>query len=292
MQPRTAKKAEQSRHAILEAAKKEFGERGVDGARTESIARAAGVNKAMLYYYFTDKETLYGAVLDDVFATRFQVLGSILESELPAEEKILRFARQHFDYVSGEDHYPRLVQYEMMRAAHGHSPHLPRLVESFFRPMMERVTKVIRQGIAERRLRPVDPLHLVLSIIGVNVFHVLSAPVLRGLPAAGPQASNLIAERRAATLDFIAASIFSDREEGIRLAARIVAEPAQKSPPRQQTLPAASTAEANAGRARSGERKSGVRLGADAHPSEDKTGVRRGPRDGARPKQSIRGKRP
>ncbi len=182
MQPRPAKNAEQSRRAILEAAKKEFGELGVDGARTEAIARAAGVNKALLYYYFTDKEALYGAVLDDVFAMRFQVLGSILESELPAGEKILRFARQHFDYVSGEDHYPRLVQYEMMRAAGGNSPHLPRLIHSFFRPMLARVTEVVRQGIAEHQLRLVDPMHLVLSIIGVNVFHVLSAPVLKGLP--------------------------------------------------------------------------------------------------------------
>ena len=242
MPSRPAKNAEQSRRAILEAAKKEFGELGVDGARTEAIARAAGVNKALLYYYFTDKEALYGAVLDDVFAMRFQVLGSILESELPAGEKILRFARQHFDYVSGEDHYPRLVQYEMMRAAGGNSPHLPRLIQSFFRPMLARVTAVVRQGIAERRLRPVDPVHLVLSIIGVNVFHVLSAPVLKGLPlspqtrhrplpgtppVAPAKSRDLIAERRAATLDFITASIFTDRDEGIRLAARIVGEPAR-----------------------------------------------------------------
>ena len=242
MQPRPAKNAEQSRRAILDAAKKEFGEYGVDGARTESIAHAAGVNKALLYYYFTDKESLYGAVLDDVFATRFQVLGSILESELPAGEKILRFARQHFDYVSGEDYYPRLVQYEIMRAAGGNSPHLPRLIHSFFRPTLEHVTEVVRQGIAQHQLRPIDPTHLVLSIIGVNVFHVLSAPVLRVLPLPQPtqrrpspgippmvpaKLSVLIAERRAATLDFIAASIFADRDEGIRLAARIVAEPSR-----------------------------------------------------------------
>jgi len=274
MQPRPAKNAEQSRRAILEAAKKEFGEFGVDGARTESIARAAGVNKALLYYYFTDKEALYGAVLDDVFAMRFQVLGSILESELPAGEKILRFARQHFDYVSGEDHYPRLVQYEMMRAAGGNSPHLPRLIHSFFRPMLARVTAVVRQGIAERRLRPVDPIHLVLSIIGVNVFHVLSAPVLQRLPlsprtqhrlfpGAPAKPRDLIAARRAATLDFIAASIFTDRDEGIRLAARIVAEPAR--------APAAGSGHDPAG--------------------EGKSHARRMTGGKERPKLSIRGKR-
>ncbi len=161
---RAHRNAEHSRRAILEAAKHEFAELGVDGARTDSIAHSAGVNKALLYYYFRNKESLYGAVLDDVFSARFQGLKRILDSELAPGEKILRFARQHFDYVSGQDCYPRLVQYEMMRASRGASKHLPRLVESFFAPLMREVTAIIRRGIAERQLRPVDPGHLMLSI--------------------------------------------------------------------------------------------------------------------------------
>ncbi len=58
---------EESRAAILQAAVREFSREGVAGARTDAIARAAGVNKALLYYYFKDKETLYAAVLDQVF---------------------------------------------------------------------------------------------------------------------------------------------------------------------------------------------------------------------------------
>jgi hypothetical protein len=65
-----------------------------------------------------------------------------------------------------------------------------------------------------------------LSIVGVNVFHVLSAPVRKAMSQTKDRISDSVAERRAATLDFIAASIFSDRDEGIRLAATIVAEPA------------------------------------------------------------------
>ena len=57
---------EESRAAILRAAAQEFAEHGIAGARTDAIARAARVNKALLYYYFKDKETLYGAVLDKV----------------------------------------------------------------------------------------------------------------------------------------------------------------------------------------------------------------------------------
>src|SRR5690348_17733312 len=54
---------EETRASILEAATREFAQEGVAGARTDAIARAARVNKALLYYYFKDKETLYGAVV-------------------------------------------------------------------------------------------------------------------------------------------------------------------------------------------------------------------------------------
>ena len=57
---------EESRTAILQAAIREFAREGVSGARTDAIARAAKVNKALLYYYFRDKEALYAAVVETV----------------------------------------------------------------------------------------------------------------------------------------------------------------------------------------------------------------------------------
>jgi len=61
-----AERADQTRTRILEAAVREFSEKGLAGARTEQIAEAAGVNKALLYYYFAGKEALYAAALEDV----------------------------------------------------------------------------------------------------------------------------------------------------------------------------------------------------------------------------------
>ena len=63
----TRGRPEESRAAILKAAVAEFAEHGIAGARTDAIARAAHVNKALLYYYFKDKDALYEAVLDHVF---------------------------------------------------------------------------------------------------------------------------------------------------------------------------------------------------------------------------------
>src|SRR6201993_2761975 len=80
---------EESRAAILKAAANEFAEHGIAGARTDAIAHEARVNKALLYYYFKDKETLYGAVLDDAFAGLKNSVFEVLDGDLPPRNKIL-----------------------------------------------------------------------------------------------------------------------------------------------------------------------------------------------------------
>src|SRR5204863_4419957 len=108
---------EESRAAILNAAITEFSHEGPAGARTDAIARAARVNKALLYYYFKDKDTLYSAVLDQVFGGLTESIQAALSTDLPPREKLLAYVGAHFDYIAGHPLYPRIVQGEMMRAA-------------------------------------------------------------------------------------------------------------------------------------------------------------------------------
>src|SRR5512135_3338783 len=112
----TRGRPEQTRAAILKAAIREFAGEGVAGARTDAIARAAKVNKALLYYYFKDKETLYGAALDYVFAGLTERVSEVLGSELPPCGKIYAFVGAHFDFIASNPAYPRMVHQEMMRA--------------------------------------------------------------------------------------------------------------------------------------------------------------------------------
>src|SRR5713226_10349660 len=134
---------EESRAAILEAAVHEFSREGVAGARTDAIARAARVNKALLYYYFKDKDTLYGAVLDQAFGGLTTTLLKILSLDLPPREKILAYAGGHFDYIASHARYPRIVQGEMMRAGRGGSAQFQRIVKQYFRPLEANLAEVI-----------------------------------------------------------------------------------------------------------------------------------------------------
>jgi len=180
----------------------------VAGARTDAIAHAAGVNKALLYYYFKDKETLYGAVLDQVFGGLKESVHEALSSDLPPREKLLAYVGAHFDYIASHPLYPRITQSEMMHAARGKASHLQRIAKQYFVPLFGKVSAVIEEGQAAGEFRPVDPMHFVPSMIAIIVFHFTNAPVLRMVKGIDPLAPKLVAARRAAVIDFISAALF------------------------------------------------------------------------------------
>jgi len=199
---------EESRAAILQAAAREFADHGVAGARTDAIAREAHVNKALLYYYFKDKETLHGAVLYDAFAGLKAAVFRVLDSELPPREKMLAYAGAYFDFIASNQIYPRLMLREMMRARERHSPQIEKVVKTYIQPIFLRVSQVIRDGIDRGDFRPVNPAHFVPSIVAMIVFFFSSAPMMQKIVGFNPLTPERIAERRAAVLDFISAALF------------------------------------------------------------------------------------
>src|SRR5215831_20634878 len=210
---------EESRAAILKAAAREFAEHGIAGARTETIAREARVNKALLYYYFEDKDTLYGAVLDNAFSGLKNTVFEVLDSALPPREKVLAYAGAYFDFIASNQLYPRLMQREMMRAREGESQHIDKLVKTYIQPIFIRVNQVLQEGIAQGEFRRVKTEHFVPSMVAIIVFYFSSAPMIQKIIGFNPLTAERIAERRAAVLDFISAALFrpgSHAVEGAR----------------------------------------------------------------------------
>src|SRR5580658_10600453 len=146
---------EESRAAILRAAVAEFAEHGIAGARTDAIARAAHVNKALLYYYFKDKDALYEAVLDHVFGGLREQVMPVLESKLPPREKILQYLGTYFDYIAANPQFPRVVQGEWVQSGAG-TARMQRISKEYFRPIFEKLAGVLRDGIAAGEFRAVN----------------------------------------------------------------------------------------------------------------------------------------
>jgi TetR/AcrR family transcriptional regulator len=212
---------EASRAAILSAATLEFATEGLAGARTDAIARAAGVNKALLYYYFHDKEGLYGAVLQHALGDLLQHIMQILESDRSASYRILAYAATHFNFVASHPEYRRLMQFEMMRAGTGNSPHFANLIEVFFRPLMTKVIAVLQEGIGSYEFRPVHPQHFLQSMISVIVFYFVALPSIRAMSPTDPLSPAALRGRRDAVLDFVSGALFQDRESAARIISKV-----------------------------------------------------------------------
>src|SRR5205807_2497123 len=204
---------EKTRAAILRAALEEFAHEGVTGARTDEIARSAGVNKALLYYYFKDKEGLYSAVLEQVFSGLYSRLTEVLDREdLGPREKMLSYVETHFDYIASSPVYPRLVQREFMRTGRNSLSLVTRVMERHGRPVYAKLLKLIEEGSASGDFRKVEPAQALTSILGVIIFYFISMPAQQLMNAGDPFSVERIAIRRAAVLDFISAALFSAKK--------------------------------------------------------------------------------
>jgi TetR/AcrR family transcriptional regulator len=225
--PQTETQADRSAETktrILEAAIREFSESGLAGARTEQIAAAAGVNKALLYYYFESKEKLYSAALELVSGRMRDRSMAVFLREASPGERLLRVALDHFDRILTQGEFQKLMQYEMMRLHKGEAGELPILVKRIFAPMHAMFQSMVREGIASGELIDIDWLQIVLSALGSNVFYFLSAPTWRLIMPFEPLDVEVLRARRVASVQFLGQAIFKDRAHGAELAAKVLAD--------------------------------------------------------------------
>jgi TetR/AcrR family transcriptional regulator len=222
--PVTERSAE-TRARILDAALSEFALHGLAGARTERIATAAGVNKALLYYHFDSKEKLYLAAFEMIASrVRDSSMAVFLRKSQTPGERVVRAALNHFDRIVGQQEFQSLMHQEMIRAHKGESNVLPVLVKRVFEPLIIMYRAMVREGIESGELIEVDWMQMQLASLGANVFYFLSAPVWRMISGEEPLSIESLAARRRAILEFLGQAIFKDRQHGAALAAKVFAD--------------------------------------------------------------------
>jgi len=199
-----ARNAEQSREAILKAAVREFAQEGVAGARTDEIARAAGVNKALLYYYFSSKEELHRFTLTTLFQQLHAQMNAALDRPGTPRQQLLRYLDSYFDFMTAHPNYPRLFERELT----SERPQLAGLVREHLQPLHERLTAVIRAGIAKGEFRRVEPRQTIFNLVAITVFYFAAVPVLTEMWKCDPLTPRLVAARRRAILDFVEHALF------------------------------------------------------------------------------------
>jgi TetR/AcrR family transcriptional regulator len=213
--PKPAAQNGDTRSRLLEAATVHFARRGFEGARTQAIADDAGINKAMLYYHFQDKEHLYRETLASIFGSLFQqIFPVLLREDLPARNRLLSIVGIYQQYLL---EHPDLRSLMLRELAAGGS-HLKRVMGEQLEQIpgggIERVFTQIQDMIDSGQIRPGDPRQIFLHIVSLIIFPFVARPLLETIWDVTPQEyTSLLGERIQAITDLLDQGLFIGKED-------------------------------------------------------------------------------
>ncbi len=167
----------ETENRIIQAATDVFLEKGRDGARMQDIADRAGINKALLHYYFRSKNRLYEKVFESVveFFLRHLLEAAQVQQDLP--QMLRSFINEYIDTLA---RHPQVVQFVLWEIRHG-GENFARAAKKVFEnhgyttiPLIAKTREALERG----EIRPVDPVHFTLSLIGMCLYPFIARPVI------------------------------------------------------------------------------------------------------------------
>ena len=171
-------KEKSKEQAILEAAEKEFLEKGFDSSKTTNIASNAGVTHAMLHYYYRTKENLFNMVFDKkVNLLKDSLLPLFHNPDLPLLERIKVGMEMHFNFIAANPHLPRFVLNELITKPKRRDMvvnKLKTILQQLIGQLQHEIDKEVERG----AIYPIEAATLLLDIISLNIFVFAILPIL------------------------------------------------------------------------------------------------------------------
>lgn len=166
-------KKDNTEEKILVAAQNVFTQKGMDGARMQEIADEAGINKALLHYYFRTKEKLFEAIFKKVFMKIFPNLTALVYSDAGIEITLGAFIESYIDLLQKNPFLPTFILKEMNRDP----KFLAGLIKlSGVKPF--EIFAMFEREMNAGRIRRMDPRDLMINILSMNIFPIAAKPLL------------------------------------------------------------------------------------------------------------------
>ncbi len=189
----------ESRERILDAAHTIFLRRGTASARTQEIADEAGVNKALLHYYFGSKEALAEEVFRRAIGDFFPRFFAILGSGLSLEDKVAKVVESYLDFLSSRPYLPGYVVSEM----HVHPERIRAVFAERGPAPLDVITRQIDERVAAGTMRPIAIEQFVMNLVSLIVYPFVVRPALEiVLQVDGERFDAFMAERRGTLPEF------------------------------------------------------------------------------------------
>ncbi len=189
---------------IFDAAHELFVQKGLDGAKMQEIADRAGINKALLHYYYRTKDKLYEMVAKSIIHQGIPIIQKTIESDLPLEEKIVKFVDFYIDLIRRNPFIPLFIISEMNK----HPEQFMEKILPARLPRPEIFLKQVEDAVAAGTIRPINPQHLLLNIISLCVFPFVARPIMQMVLGMNkPEADQFLKQRKTEVTEFIFAAL-------------------------------------------------------------------------------------
>lgn len=171
------KKNTSTENEILEAAKRIFQKKGMDGARMQEIADEANINKALLHYYFRSKQLLFEAVFKNAFLMLSPQLNNILNEDSTLFEKIQKFSKNYITFIIAHPYIPNFIIQELNK----NPEFIKKIMIEKYLPSIEKFKIQVLENINNGTIKSINPSQLFIHLISLNALPFLAAPLLKGI---------------------------------------------------------------------------------------------------------------
>ena len=185
---------------IFDAACEVFQDQGYEGARMQEIADRAGINKAMLHYYYRSKDRLFEEVFRLSAMKVIPRVIDVMRADAPLQEKLASVVHAYIDLLRANPQVPAFVIQELRR----NPGRLRQFISRHAQGMFSKLGEDIRNAAARGEIREIEPEHLIANVIGLCVFPFIARPMLQTLTGMDDtQFDDFLEERKRTVVDFI-----------------------------------------------------------------------------------------
>lgn len=195
----------QTEEKIFESATEVFVERGMDGARMQDIANRAGINKALLHYYYRTKDHLFNAVFEKIAEQLFKRFAPVFNENATLEEKIRFFYREHITFLQKNPRLPAFLLNEINRN--------PARVKKLIRKInIENLWKMLeiqhKDELKKYNITSETLPQLMTSIAAISVFPFAARGIMEGIfEKIGLDFDDYLEKRKEYAADFVIKAI-------------------------------------------------------------------------------------
>lgn len=168
-----AKKIVTTEEKVLEAAKTVFHRKGFEGTRMQEIADEAGINKALLHYYFRTKENLFDAVFRAAFREIFAKLFMTIDADVPLEDKLKNLINEYMGFLQKNSYIPGFILAEL-------NQNPEKIIEVFkSAPIPPSILfERMKESMHDEMLEKNDVRELFINILALCIFPIVAKPML------------------------------------------------------------------------------------------------------------------